>query len=244
MPLPHPPLPGTQTTPCSQVCPGRRPRNSALTASNGSAKKHPAPEQLRQAVSTHPHLQLKGINPRDTGKHRKQRAHYSHCSFAHTCAHTQPHPTVRGLCSAASGARHLLSTCPWGRTAPRGRGQTACPRGAPWKPPLPRAPWLREDPSAPAVTALWFLYPWPWTRQVALGPREPLSSPQPQDHKNHGCKLNGLRVGAEPRAKQGGGRGAGAARSTAPRQGHRSRAGSELSRETPDCVAPQSLGRV
>ena len=96
-----------------------------------------------------------------------------------------------------------------------------------------------RTPSTPAVTALWFLYPWPWTRQAALGPRESLSSPQPQDHKNHGCKLNSLPVGAEPRAKQGGGRGAGAARSTTPRQGRRSRARSELSRETPDCVAPR-----
>ena len=86
-----------------------------------------------------------------------------------------------------------------------------------------------RTPSTPAVTALWFLYPWPWTRQAALGPRESLSSPQPQDHKNHGCKLNSLPVGAEPRAKQGGGRGAGAARSTTPRQGRRSRARSELS---------------
>lgn len=100
--------------------PQGRPRNSALTASNGNAKKHLAPEQLRQAVSTHPHLQLKGINPRDTGKHRKQCAHYSHCSFAHTCAHTQPHPTVRVPHSGASGACHLLSACPWGRTAPHG----------------------------------------------------------------------------------------------------------------------------
>ena len=58
---------GTQTTLQLQLHPRRRARSPALTASDGSAKKHPAPGSGDERSAT-PTLCLKGVNPRDPGK--------------------------------------------------------------------------------------------------------------------------------------------------------------------------------
>ena len=155
---------GTQTTLQLQLCPRRRARSPALTASDGSAKEHPAPGSGDEQSAT-PTLCLKGVNPRDPRKQAAALTPLTLLIHTHTCTHTtSPHsegPTQWSLWGPPPALQEPLGWDGPFAEPPHGLGQ-----GRTW------SLRLREDSLNSTCHALWFLYSRPYTQWAALGPRE------------------------------------------------------------------------